>query len=205
MILPVPRQFGQAPCVWNMPSGRALGLRNNAGAAAVRTGLRRGALCGTCAAAVIAGLDALDRDLLLTAECGFLEGQDHGLTDRFAALRCVAAGRPSAAKAAAEERTKQVAQIAHVKAAAVAACTGTAAVARVHTGKAELVVLGALLLVGQHLVCFVYFLELIRSLRIILVEVRVVLARQLAVAFFSSHHLRPSVRRALHNNLFYQP
>ena len=21
MILPVPRQFGQAPCVWNMPSG----------------------------------------------------------------------------------------------------------------------------------------------------------------------------------------
>ena len=163
---------------------RALGLRNNAGAAAVRTGLRRGALCGACAAAVVAGLDALDRDLFLTAECGFLEGQDHRLTDGFAALRCVAAGRPSAAKAAAEERTEQVAQIAHVKAAAVAAGTGAAAVARVNTGKAELVVLGALLLVGQHLVCFVYFLELIRSLRIILVEVRVVLARQLAVCLF---------------------
>ena len=163
---------------------RALGLRNNAGAAAVRTGLRRGALCGTCAAAVITGFDALDRDLLLTAECGFLEGQDHRLTDGFAALRCVAARRTSAAKAAAEERTEQVAQIAHVKAAAEAARTGAAAVARVHTGKAELVVLGALLLVGQHLVCFVYFLELIRSLRIILVEVRVVLARQLAVCLF---------------------
>ena len=163
---------------------RALSLRNNTGAAAVRTGLRRGALCGTCAAAVITGFDALDRDLLLTAECGFLEGQDHRLTDGFAALRCVAARRTSAAKAAAEERTEQVAQIAHVKAAAEAACTGTAAVARVHTGKAELVVLGALLLVGQHLVCFVYFLELIRSLRIILVEVRVVLARQLAVCLF---------------------
>ena len=67
-------------------------------------------------------------------------------------------------------------------AAAEAARTGAAAVARVHTGKAELVVLGALLLIGQHLVCFVYFLELIRSLRIILVEVRV--ARQLAVCLF---------------------
>ena len=69
-------------------------------------------------------------------------------------------------------------------AAAEAARTGAAAVARINAGKAELVVLGALLLVGQHLVCFVYFLELIRSLRIILVEVRVVLARQLAVCLF---------------------
>ena len=70
---------------------RALSLRNNAGAAAVRTGFRRGALCGACAAAVITGFDALDRDLFLTAERGLLEGQDHRLTDGFASLRCVAA------------------------------------------------------------------------------------------------------------------
>ena len=110
MILPVPRQFGQAPCVWNMPSGVRW--------VCVTTPVPRQfgqvsavvPFCGTCAAAVITGFDALDRDLFLTAECGFLEGQDHGLTDGFASLRCVAAGRPSAAKAAAEEQTEQVAR-----------------------------------------------------------------------------------------------
>ena len=163
---------------------RALGLGHDAGAAAVRAGLRRRALGRAGAAAVATGLDALDRDLLFAAEGRLLEGKDNGLANGFAALRCVAALRTAAAEAAAEERTEQVAEVAHVEAAAEAACACTAAVARVDACKAELVVLCALVLVGQHLIRLVDLLELVGRLGIILVEVRVVLASQLAVRLF---------------------
>ena len=146
---------------------RALGLGHDAGAAAVRAGLRRRALGCAGAAAVATGLDALDRDLLFAAEGRLLEGQDNGLADGLAALRCVAALRTAAAEAAAE-----------------AACACTAAVARVDACKAELVILCALVLVGQHLIRLVDLLELVGRLGIILVEVGVVLARELAVRLF---------------------
>ena len=60
--------------------------------------------------------------------------------------------RTAAAEAAAEERAEQVAEVAHVEAAAEAACACTAAIARVNACKAELVILCALVLVGQHLI-----------------------------------------------------
>ena len=92
-----------------------------------------------------------------------------------------------AAKAAAEDIAKNVAQV-HTVAAKTAEAAGAAAVlccvGGVNSGKAVLVVQLALFRVRKHLVCFVDLLELCLGVLIAGVIVRVVLHGKLAVCLF---------------------
>ena len=103
---------------------------------------------------------------------------------RFAALGRIAPRTRGTAKTTAKERTEDVTQIAHIKAAestAKAALTG--AVIGVNTGKAELVITGALILIGQHFIRFVEFFELFSRFGVVPVEVGVVFFGKFAVGF----------------------
>lgn len=139
--------------------------------------LRRGA--GGAAAALTGGalLHALHRQLLFAAEGGLRKAQGYADPDALAPLRAVAA-LLLAAEAAAEEAAEDVPQIAEIETAAeTAALTG--AVIGIGAGKAELVIAGLLLRIGQDLVGLVDLFELLLGLLVAGVHVRVIFAGQL--------------------------
>ena len=91
----------------------------------------------------------------------------------------------AAPKAPAEEGAEEIPDVAHVKA---AEATGSASPAGAEVGvdarKAKLVVLGPLVLVGQHFIGFVDFFKAGLRLFVPRVQVGVVLLGQLSVCFF---------------------
>ena len=153
-----------------------------------------GACRGARTVALRTVLDAVDGDLFITAECGLLKGNHHGLADGFALTRCVCAAASAAsaeaAETAAEEAAENIAQIDIVKS-AEAACAATAVI-RIDAGKAELIVAGAFVLVRQNAVCLAGLLELFGRLRIVFIQIRMVLFGELSIGFLDF-----VIRRAL--------
>ena len=159
-----------------------------AGALAVRADLRRGAGGAAGALAVRALLDTADVDLLLAAERRLFKGDVQAHAQIVAPARAAALGLPAAAEAAAEDIAEDVPEAAaeNVAKAAEAAETGPAGAAggRVERRMAELVILRALVGIGQHLVGLVDLLEALLTFLIARMQVRVVGLGQLAVGFF---------------------
>ena len=154
---------------------------------ALRADLRRRAGGAAGALAVRALLDAADVDLLLAAERRLFKGDVQAHAQVFAPARAAALGLP-AAEAAAEDIAKDIPEAAaeNVAKAAEAAETGAAGAAggRVERRMAELVILRALVGIGQHLVGLVDLLEALLAFLIARMQVRVVGLGQLAVGFF---------------------
>ena len=151
--------------------GGALRGAHAAGALAVRADLRRCAGGVARALAVRALLDAADIDLLLAAERRLFKGDVQAAAE---------AAAENVAEAAAENVTEDIAE------AAEAAKPGAAGAAggRVKRRMAELVILRALVGIGQHLVGLVDFLEALLAFLVAGVQIRVVGFGQLAVGFF---------------------
>lgn len=178
--------------------GGALLADDKAASAAVRAGL--GAAAGGTAGAVTLGALLLtgDGNVLLAAVHGLVKAQGDAHPDVLTLAGgvgiCLTRRAAEAAKAAAEDIAKDVAQI-HTIAAKTAKAAGAAAVlccvGGVNTGKAVLVVQLALLRVRKHLVCFVDLLELCLGVLIAGVIVRVVLHGKLAVCLLISASLAP--------------
>ena len=176
-------------------AGAAAGLArvadNGAAAAAVGAGFGAGTLGRTGAAAVGAGILAVDGDLLGAAVGGFLKGQDHAGLNIMALAGCIggAGGRTAAksaestAKSAAKDIAKDVAQVHAAKTTAEPACTAAVGsrIVGVYAGKAELIIALAFLRVGKHIVGFVDLFELFLGFFIAGVQVRVVLFGKFAV------------------------
>ena len=161
-----------------------------AGAVAVGADLRGGAAGTARAVAGGAVFGAVEADLLLHASHGLLKGDGHVHPQRSAPLGGVGVGlaltAAKPAKAAAEEGAEDVAQVhvAHVEPTEAAATKATGSEVGVHPGVTKLVILGPLVLVGQHLVGLVDLLELRLRLCIARVQVGVILLGQLAVGLF---------------------
>ena len=132
-------------------------------------------------------LDAADVDLLLAAERRLFKGDIQAHAQVFAPARAAALGL-SAAEAAAEDIPEDIPEAAaeNVAKAAEAAETGAAGAAggRVERRMAELVILRALVGIGQHLVGLVDLLEALLAFLIARMQIRVVGLGQLAVGFF---------------------
>ena len=180
--------------------GGALRGAHAAGALAVRADLRRRAGGAAGALAVRTLLDAADVDLLLAAERRLFKGDIQAHAQVFAPARAGAdvlaahggvrrtlraaeaaeAAAENVAEAAAENVTEDIAE------AAEAAKPGAAGAAggRVERRMAELVILRALVGIGQHLVGLVDLLEALLAFFIARMQVRVVGLGQLAVGFF---------------------
>ncbi|MNE71676.1 hypothetical protein D3C80_1675720 [compost metagenome] len=135
------------------------------------TGFRFGSRLGTGAKAGVAGFGARNGDIGFFAEYRFLEFNGHGVLQISAALRSVRI----TASAAAEEHIKNIAKPSEISSTAKAA-----AHTLVRIDMPVLVIPCALLAVAQDIVCFLHFLEF-RLCVAGLIDVRVVLARQLAV------------------------
>ena len=154
---------------------------------ALRADLRRRAGGAAGALAVRTLLDAADVDLLLAAERRLFKGDVQAHAQVFAPARAAALGLP-AAEAAAENIAEDIPEAAaeNVAKAAEAAETGAAGAAggRVERRMAELVILRALVGIGQHLVGLVDLLEALLAFLIARMQVRVVGLGQLAVGFF---------------------
>lgn len=171
--------------------GGALLADDKAASAAVRAGL--GASTGGAAGAVTLGALLLtgDGNVLLAAVHGLVKAQGDAHPDVLTLAGgvgiCLTGRAAEAAKAAAEDIAKNVAQV-HTVAAKTAEAAGAAAVlccvGGVNSGKAVLVVQLALFRVRKHLVCFVDLLELCLGVLIAGVIVRVVLHGKLAVCLF---------------------
>ncbi|MNW62282.1 hypothetical protein D3C74_404010 [compost metagenome] len=135
------------------------------------TGFGFGSRLGAGAEAGVAGFGARNGDVGFFAEYRFLELNGHGVLQIAAALRSIWITAP----AAAEEHIENIAKPAEVSATAKAAAHSL-----VRINMSILVVPRALLAVAEHIVGFLHFLEFL--LRIAgLIDVRMVLARQLAV------------------------
>ena len=158
-----------------------------AGALAVRADLRRRAGGAAGALAVRTLLDAADVDLLLAAERRLFKGDIQAHAQVFAPARAAALAL-TAAEAAAEDIPEDIPEAAaeNVVKAAEAAETGAAGAAggRVERRMAELVILRALVGIGQHLVGLVDLLEALLAFLIARMQIRVVGLGQLAVGFF---------------------
>ena len=145
-----------------------------AGAAALGTGLDDtvgAAAAGTC----VAIFDPLGGNLLVTAKGCFLEGQLQPGYHIFTPAGIIL-GRSSAAAAATEDITEDVAQITEVaETVSAAVAAGAGAVVGIHSGMTELVIAGALLIVGQDFVGLTQFLELLLGGLVAGVPVRVIL------------------------------
>ena len=150
-------------------------------APALAAHLGGGALGAAGAPAGVAALQPGEGQLLGAARHSLREGDGDAGPEGGAPLGGVGVGPPGAAEAPAEEGAEDVPQVdvAHVEAAEAAP-----AEVGIHPGVAKLVVLGPLVLVGQHLVGLVDLLELGLRLGVARVHVRVVLLGQLAVGFF---------------------
>ena len=159
-----------------------------AGALAVRADLRRGAGGAAGTLAVRALLDTADVDLFLAAERRLFKGDVQAHAQIFAPARAAALLLSAAAEAAAEDVAEDVPEAAaeNVPKAAEAAETGAAGAAggRVKRRMAELVILRALVGIGQHLVGLVDLLEALLAFLIARMQVRVVGLGQFAVGFF---------------------
>lgn len=153
-----------------------------AGAAAVRTGLRAGALLRAGAAAGIAGAVLRQPDLLLAAEHRFVERDVHALLDIRTAPRTVprlpAAAAESETAAEHVEDVLKPAEAGRVKTAepASAAVSGV----RIHAGEAEAVVFFFFVGVRQNGIGLVDLLELLLRRFVAGVSVRVILHGHLA-------------------------
>ena len=157
--------------------GRALLYAHLTGAAAVGAGLRAGAGLAAGSAAVLAVLDAGDRDLLAAAECGLLKGDREPHAQALALLRGVALPRAAAeAEAAAEDVAEDVPEVAEA-AEAAAAEAGVGIKGR----KAVLVVARLLVRVGQHLIGLADLLEALLAGLVARMQVGVVFLGELAV------------------------
>ena len=158
-----------------------------AAAAAVGADLRRGPRLAAAALTGGALLAALHGDLLLAAEGRLGKGDGDGGADALAPLGCVGVAPLRSAEAAAEEAAENVAQIAEVearRAVAPSGAAGTCAIAGIHARKAELVIPGLLIGIGQHLVGLVDLLELLLGLLVAGVHIRMVFPGQLFICFF---------------------
>ena len=130
-------------------------------------------------------------DLLVAAESRFLKGQiqpSHHIFTPTGAAGTAAAGRTAAAAEQVTENVTEVTETAKacpVKSAepgtAESSTAGTGRVVGVNTGKAILVIAGALVVVTQHLVGFAHLFELLLGFLVTGVAVRVVFHGQLAV------------------------
>ena len=87
-------------------------------------------------------------------------------------------------EAPAKEAAEDIPQVAEVKATVETGSTGPSTIAGIHPGKAELVVAGLLIRVGEHLVGLVDLLELLLGLLVVRVQVRVVLPGHLLIGLF---------------------
>jgi len=157
------------------------------GTAAVVAGLGGGA--GFCSGTrtVAALLYAAVGNFLFAAHSGFLKGKHDGLTNIAAAaggVGCVGSGG-SAGEAAAEEAAENIAEVAEITEIKAAEATAAAsAEVGVDACVTELIVTGALLLVGENLVGFVYLLEFSLRTGIIGVKVGVIFFGRLTIRFF---------------------
>ena len=157
------------------------------GAVAVRADLRGRAVGAAGAVAGGTGLIAVYADLLLTAEGGLLKADGHTQTDALAPLGGVGIPPLGGTESAAEKAAEDVPQIAEVKAAGVigsAACACACAVVGIYPRKAELVITGLLIGVGENLIGLVDLLELLLRFLIVGVQIRVVLPGHFLICFF---------------------
>ena len=181
IILPVPPHLEQA---LDHAEGGALADADLTGTAAVGAYLGGGALSAACAAAVRAGLNAVDSDFLLAAEGRFLKADVHRGPEILALAGGVGVCALSAAEAAkaaeyiAENVAKAAKTIEAAEAAAVEAGVG------VKGCMAELVILLALFIVGENLVGLVGLLEALLAGLVAGVQVRVVCLGYLSVCLF---------------------
>ena len=152
---------------------------DRAPAVAAQTGLHRASRFGAAAAAAVAVFNTGGGDLLFCAEGGLLKGDFHPLADVL--TPCGGVGAAAGGPSAAEEAAEQVAQVAEIAESAEGIAAGGACVEiRVYAGKAELVIAGALVGIGEDLVGLVDLLEFGLGVRLV-VDVGVILGRQLAV------------------------
>ena len=127
-------------------------------------------------------LHTLHSDFLLAAEGRLLEADGNGLADALTPLGRVGVRAPSAAAEAAEEAAENVAQVAEVEASVEPGTAG--AEVGIHARVAVLVVPGLLVGVGQYFVGLVDLLELLLSLLVAGVQVRVVLPGHFLICLF---------------------
>ena len=160
---------------------------------AVGAGLGGAALLGAGAAAVGAGLQALDGDGLVAALDRLHKGQRNGNLhirplDRGVGVAGAGAAAKAPKAAPAEEALEDIADIVKAEARRSAVTAGPAAVrggvARVDAGKAELIVPAALFGVGEDLIGLPGLLELGLGLLIPRVQVRVILFGQGTIGLF---------------------
>ena len=146
-----------------------------------------GAFLSPCAMAGVTLVIDRHRNFFLAAENSLLKGQ-LDIYVYISALSGAVSSGPAAAKAAetaeaaAKHTAEDIAQITHIEALAVEPAAAHAALFKGRM--TELVVLGALLAVAQHLIRFVDFLEFFFRLFIALVLVGMVFHRHFAVGFF---------------------
>ena len=159
---------------------KALGGANLAGTTAVAAGLND-TVCRAGTVTSCAILNSGEGDFLLYAESRFLKGQlqagAHIVTPTGYSLGIGAAGA-SAAKQIAKnitEVTKTAKATAETAKAAAEAATLACAIVGVNTSKAELVVAGTLVVIGQHFIGLAQLLELLLSFLIAGVPVGMVL------------------------------
>ena len=145
---------------------------------AIGAGFGAGTLLGAAAAAFTAVFQAGDLNIPGAALYRLHKGDGNLRFPVLAADGPIGVPYPAAAKAAkaasAEDISEQVAQIAKA----------TEAIAGVHSGKAELIIPLALLLIGEHLVRLVDLLKLSLGFLIAGVQVGVVFLCQLAESLF---------------------
>ena len=163
---------------------KALAHLNHAAAAAVRAGFGAGAGLGAAAVAVAAFFPARDAKLRHFARSGFFQRDFHRVAQIGATEGALRVARAGARKKVTKNAAKSLGKIVGVEFGAAAKTAATSALP--HAGVPELVVGGALLRVGKHVVGFGDFLELFfGGLGIVAVAVRVVFHRQLAIGFFN--------------------
>ena len=126
----------------------------------------------------------------MTALCRFFKRNGNRGANISASARCIRVST-TAAEAAAEKARKNIADVAEISEPATVAATVAAAIAaartvvRVNACVAELVISGAFFFIGQHLVGFVYLLELCLSFLVAGIKVRVILFSRFTVGFFN--------------------
>ena len=177
--------IGTGPHVLNAAEGGILGHAHLAGAAAGGAGLGLGAGLRAGAVAFRAFLVPHHVDLLFAALGRLFEGKGNIVTQIIPGHGAVAGG----AVAAAGERGEYIVKIESAKAAAEApeACAAEAgaALSRLRPVKAVLIVRGALLRIGKHLVGLVDLLKFFLGLRIARIDIGMPLFGQLPVCLFN--------------------
>ena len=162
---------------------RTGGARGHSASAAFGADLRGGPRFAPGAAAGIALLDLLNAELTAAAEGRLLEVYVYGRADALSPGRSVGVARGIAAEAAetAEAASEQIVE--NVREASEALGAGLEA-AGIESGKAELIVLGALVLVGEHLIGLIDFFEFRFAVLVSGMEVRMVFLGFFSVSLF---------------------